>query len=341
MSLRNANIRGDFDATLSQWMVQTELIGSAVMRAIEELSGIRTSIKSLGSKRVDKSGRGTNVKLLVRVPAGANDGETFMNGSDTALALTHPLFKEILDGILAELSGAPSALLEIDFAQSQAVEVQAYGLVIEAPPDPPISELGFRLVVSPPGYDVYAVAPKSDMAIDEVAGINWSETPLIVELDGRQATYLYNFCYPRHASTDPLTGAWNFKATEVCSDGTTPVTYITTFDTAALSMSLTKDGLPVGVTGFVGAVNFATLITHTVALDLRFSTNRFLGLNNRISQQASGYKSLTLNEVPTDLIQIDSASRELRITNDTGAVIPANTVLGRLYVLKGMVEQIF
>ncbi len=345
MALKRALTNTFLDVTVSHWMDQVNFIASAISRTVGILSGVKVIVVPNKAKRVDATGRASNISVLVQVPDGADQAEDFINGSAVGHALTDPNFKTLMGKIVEQLSGLPSTILEFDTALSQAVEVQASGLIVESPEPSPIIELDFKLVQTLTNQDVYDITPKEDMVSGDIGQINWSETPTIQEFSNRKIYLAIDSFQGSVVDFDvPLLGAWEYTSTEVLSDDSqTPVssTFITESITSPVSMSIKKDDVEVGTKASSGTFKTATIMQKASTIFLSPSRNsRGIGLFIRDSKNG-GRESDTYVEPATIFRSIDTISNSLKITNDGSAPIKQGTVLGQLKTRKDTIAEIF
>jgi len=250
--LKNANTAAILDVTNLYWTEQSPLVGSAIIRAIKELSGVECTTKELRPIRTSKDGRANNVRILVQVPTGIDNAESFQFGSRVGLAMTNPRFEGRVNAILAQLSGHPSSILEIIVSLNEGVLRVAPGLVVDDPtPDTVLMRLD--IYKGTQYYDVYEVKLGADLPTAGVATLNYHQTPLEA-VDGAEELHsvtnqLYNETLGVPAS---LVGDWKFSGSDILTDleatpTLTDFTYVLEGNDVdgPVSIRLTKDGVDV------------------------------------------------------------------------------------------------
>jgi len=340
--LKNANTAAIMDVTIANWTEQVALVPSALVRAVKELSGITCATKELGAKRTGKDGRANNVRVLLQVPKGVDNHESFIIGSDVGQALIDPRFKAKVDAIISELALSPSAILDINVALNQGLVVTAPGLIVEDA-DAGTVPMNLTAYRSTAFHDIYQIKPSTDVAIDGVASLNWTQTAL-KSVDGAEELHsMSNYFYNNNVDfpaldRNAMIGDWDFRGDTIMSDlaGTPTLTTFSHIITSApRNLKLDKDAVnvfdtPIASLGTLGVLEDSIRLNRGSRGDV-FSNSMRVG---RFSDVYSSYR-----EDAVAYKEIQSATRALKITNSLGAVIPAGAVLGYMQVeIAGIAE---
>jgi hypothetical protein len=343
MSLRNANTAAIMDILAVNWTEQIPYVGSALIRAILDFSGITCSAQELGAKRTGRDGRANNVRILVRVPAGENHEQTFQNGSAVGNALINPLFKNRVDAILEQLSGIPSAILDLNVALNQGLVVQAPGLIEVAPTSGTVP-MKLISVRSTAFHDILDIAPTTDMAIDDKATLNYTENGLITQ-EGVDFLHSSDTLITGVGGlTDPLIGAWKFSGKDVLSNlagspTLTEFSYALNSDPIP-SGSLSKDGTPIASMDQTDIAQDVSSIARSVNLSLVQGRESLTIAQAAVNILTSQKRWARYVESEVAYKAFSSLERSVEVTNDTGSVISANTVLGRLQIQKNGISEV-
>ncbi len=288
-------------------------------------------------------------------------GFKFETSANMALVLTDPDFPSVTINEFDFDEGETPALLTLEVALSTAISKEGGllgppGLNI-LPPGSPFADIELDFVLAHPGqsgFDLFNVVNKTDLPDTFTAQINWTATPFEVDdplVDFFQIRNVFTGDKKLSASTPPigltapLIGAWHMKATSVISDDSSPAitaTIVQEVDTDGTT-TITKDAVGKGTLTSVGILTDPTVLFVGTDVFKRTSPSAsFFTAFNGVQDIPNGSRTRReFNEIPTIFRQFDSITNELIVTNDTGATIPAGTVLGQLRALISQVDEIF
>ena len=355
MALKNVHTSTILDTTNPDWIDQAKFVAPAIDLTLtilltnEDAWDTDGSVAALGSGRVDITGKGSNVKTLIKYKA-SDPTATFANfitGSNIANTILSEQFKCVLNEQMEILSGKPSTILSCDFALQVAIAdpVEAPGLIIGAPEDPPIVALDFVLINPGPSFDLFNVVPLADIP-DGIAGqINWTETPfdpMIPSFSSRTSADVFTgvpIDNVTDCSAPNLIGDWLYTSKDTLSDSASPagnqVVFDTIIDAAAETISIKKDTSEVGTLTIGPTINGVTRLEHAIVIATIFGQEN-VSIISEIKDTKAGGMNGSLTKAYQELNggvgfeQFESIARNLKITNNTGSTILAGTPLGQL-----------
>ena len=345
MALKNLHTNTTFDVSKSQWINQVEFVDTALKLVMRKLSGIDVEVKTLGNRKTDVTGRGNRVKSLIQVPKGADNSETFLNGSLVANAALDPEFKTEVDLIILTLSGQASAILgDIDFALSNALINQSPGLIVIAP-TPAFEELDLVFTRDIFGVqEEYTLISKEAIPVNSVGKVNWTENALIGVFGGDEQQTTFNSIRGILGISNKLKGAWKYIVNQVVSNAV-PITtnYDTIMDLDLATVEIKKDGVvQTLITSSAGTFVQTSFFRHlTSAFPAVTEFGIVTTIFDRTGSLGTGIKFFRFIDPSSDIIKIDSTTKSIEVKNDTGEIIPIGTELGKLVLFTGSFAETF